>query len=267
MTDISSQTDRYRKSQWEGRVRFPKTDQDLAQNHEWCEIKENGGWNKLRFHDYDEIYQRPGLYEHLFYQMLKCRSPERVVKLLDEVRQDFDKSADSLRVIDLGAGNGIVGERLRERGVRHVLGIDIISEASQAAKRDRPKVYEDYLVADLCDLSEDTKERIVAFAPNALACVAALGFGDIPPRAYFNALSLIPEGGMLAFNIKDEFLDARHTHGFSGLIRRMVHDEIIRLEATRRYRHRINIDGEPLFYTAMIATKLKHVPESMLIEE
>ena len=47
----------------------------------------------------------------------------------------------------------------------------------------------------------------------------------------------------------------------------MVHDEVIRLEATRRYRHRINIDGEPLFYTAMIATKLKPVPESMLVEE
>lgn len=267
MIDVSGQTDRYRKSQWEGRVRFPKTDQDLAQNHEWCEIKEDGGWSKLRFHDYEEIYQRPGLYEHLFYQMLKCRSPERVVKLLDEVRRDFDKSVDSLRVLDLGAGNGIVGERLRERGVQHVLGIDIISEASLAAKRDRPRVYADYLVADLCAFSDEARERIQAFNPNVLACVAALGFGDIPPRAYFNALSLIPEGGMLAFNIKDEFLDSSHVHGFSGLIRRMVHDEVIRLEATRRYRHRLDINGEPLFYTAMIATKLETVPEAMLVEK
>ena len=90
-------------------MRFPKTDEDLPQNHEWCEIKENGGWNKLRFHDYDEIYQRPGLYEHLFYQMLKCRSPERVVKLLDEVRQDFDKP------VGLAARAGF-GCRKRHRG-------------------------------------------------------------------------------------------------------------------------------------------------------
>ena len=265
MTDISTNTDRYRQVLWEGRVRFPKTEGELPQNREWCEIREGDGWSRLRFHDYAEIYQRPGLYEHLFYQMLKCRSPEKVVKLLEEIRQDLDKPAASLRVLDLGAGNGIVGERLREHGVRHVLGVDLLSEAREAAKRDRPKVYDDYITTDLCELNDETRKRLEAFAPNTLTCVAALGFGDIPPRAYFNALSLIPDGGMLAFTIKDEFLDARLAHGFSALIHRMTHDKVIRVEMTRRYRHRLGVDGEPLFYTAMVATKLKTVPESMLV--
>jgi len=40
-----------------------------------------------------------------------------------------------------------------------------------------------------------------------------------------------------------------------------------RLEATRRYRHRLSASGEPIYYTAMVATKLKEIPDSILVEE
>jgi hypothetical protein len=73
-------------------------------------------------------------------------------------------------------------------------------------------------------------------------------------------------GGMLAFNIEEDFLDARYTHGFSELIRRMMAGKIIRVEATRRYRHRLSAAGEPIYYTAMVATKLAEIPEAMLVD-
>ena len=50
---------------------------------------------------------------------------------------------DSLAVLDVGAGNGMVGEQLKCSGVKRSL-VDIIQEAKQAALRDRPGIYKEY---------------------------------------------------------------------------------------------------------------------------
>ena len=205
------------------------------------------------------------MYEYLFYDLLQCQSPKRVVGLLQDVRADQD-APEPLRVIDLGAGNGIVGDELRRIGAAGVIGLDILQEARAAAQRDNPEVYSDYIVADMTEPRAEIDRRLRALRPNALTCVAALGFGDIPPKAYHRAAGYVAPGGLLAFNIKDEILDVRYTYGFSELMRRMVNEGIVRLEATRRYRHRLAANGEPIYYTAMVATKLAVIPASMLVE-
>jgi len=250
---------------WKDRLRLPQLGQTVPQDAEWCEIYDEGKWRRLRFHDYDEIFERPGLYEYLFYDLLRCQSPQRVVGLLQEVRADLHVS-EPLRVIDLGAGNGIVGDELRRIGAVAVAGVDILEEARTAAQRDFPQVYSDYYVADMTDPSAAVDRGLRALRPNALACVAALGFGDIPPMAYHSAVGYVAIGGFLAFNIKAEFLDVRYTHGFSELIRRMVTAGVVRIDATCRYRHRLSAGGEPIFYTAMIATKMAEIPAIMLVE-
>jgi hypothetical protein len=252
--------------EWQNRLRLPPQGERLPQDAEWCEIREAGGWRRLRFHDYGEIYVRPGLYEYLFYDLLACQSPRKVVGLLGEVRAEQDRKAP-LRVIDFGAGNGLVGKELRRIGAVEVVGVDILEEARAAARRDLPGVYSDYLVADMTRPDADVDRRLRALRPNALSCVAALGFGDIPPAAYHRAAGYVAPGGLLAFNIKEEFLDARYTYGFSEMMRRMLNDGIVRLEATRRYRHRLSAGGDPIYYTAMVATKLKEIPAGILVEE
>jgi len=251
---------------WEKCLRLPPDGTHRAQDSEWCEIRENGHWRRLRFHDYGEIYDRPGLYEYLFYQLLECQSPQRVVGLLGEVRADAGER-EPLRAIDFGAGNGLVGEELRRIGAAEIVGVDILDKARAAAKRDLPSVYNDYLVADMTAPDAAADRRLRRLRPNALTCVAALGFGDIPPKAYHTAASYVSIGGLLAFNIKEEFLDARYTHGFSELMRRMLNEGVVRLEATRRYRHRNSAAGEPIYYTAMVVTKLKEIPEAFLVAE
>ncbi len=266
MTEAIAVSTISRMHDWDDRLRIPEKSATLSQDAEWCEIREGGSWRRLRFHDYAEIYERPGLYEFLFYELLQCQSPRRVVGLMGEVRAD-QGTREPLRVIDLGAGNGIVGQELRAIGAAEIVGIDIIDEARMAAERDLPEVYDDYLVADMTAPDEAARKRLRALRPNALTCVAALGFGDIPPAAYRHAANFVAPGGLLAFNIKAEFLDARYTHGFSEMMRRMVNDGVVRLEATRRYRHRLSAGGDPIYYTAMVATKLKDIPESFLVEE
>lgn len=247
------------------RLRFPApgergTDGRVDQDEEWCEVQIEGAWRRIRFHDYHEVYGVPGLYEALFARRLKCSSPERVVDLFDDVLGDFSQDASDLRVLDIGAGNGMVGEELRRIGAPDLLGIDIIPEAKEAAERDRPDVYRDYLVADLTALDDGRRSRIATFRPNAMSVVAALGYGDIPTEAFLSAASFIPDGGWIVFNIKEDFLrERRDESGFSRLIRRLQAEEKIEIQAMRRYRHRLSMQGDPLHYVAIVAMKKGHL--------
>lgn len=251
--------------QWRERLRFPRLPGALPQDAEFCEVREGERWKRLRFHDYAEIYERPGLYEYIFYDVLKCDSPRRVVNLLAEVHAET-RPDEPLRVIDLGAGNGMVGRELRRIGARRLVAIDILEAARAAACRDLPGVYDEYLVADMTRPPSEVGACLRALRPNVLVCVAALGFGDIPPRAWQQAVNFVAPGGLLAFNIKEEFLDARYTYGFSELVRRMIAGKVARVEASRRYCHRLSVTGEPLYYTAMVVTKLAEIPESMVVD-
>jgi hypothetical protein len=254
------------RSEWTHRVRLPSSSTRLEQDEEWCELEEGGSWRRVRFHSYAEMFTRPGLYEHVFYGLLECCSPERVASMLEQWVRESGGSPHEHRVVDLGAGNGMLGEELRARGFGKILAIDLLEEAEAAAQRDRPRVYDDYLVADLVKYDADVRARIEAFAPTCVCCVAALGFGDIPPLAWFNALSALPVGQPLAFNIRADFLDPRYSFGFSELVRRMTAANVIRIESMQRYKHRLNVHGDPLWYTAVVATKLEHVPQDMLVE-
>jgi hypothetical protein len=70
--------------------------------------------------------------------------------------------------------------------------------------------------------------------------------------------------GWLAFNIKQDYTEARDQSGFCRLIKRLSDEEIIRIDAFRRYRHRLSMTGEPLYYVAMVACKLRDVPDALL---
>lgn len=247
-------------------LRFPKPETGLDQDEEWCEVFLDGAWKRFRFHDYPGIYGVPGLYERLFYKTLRCCSPRRVVSMLRDSLRDHRCPPEKLRVLDVGAGNGLVGQRLHEIGVSRIVGIDIIPEAAEAAMRDRPDLYDDYIVADLTKLTPKQRTQLESEKFNAMTSVAALGFGDIPSAAFAQAFNLVANGGWVAFNIKDEFLGGRDTTGFSRLIRAMTQQDIIELQSFRRYCHRLSIAGERLFYAAIIARKLRDVPESIVAD-
>lgn len=249
-----------------GPIRFPGAEGDgtLDQDAEWCEVEIAGEMRRIRFHDYHEIYAIPGLYERLFYDRLACCSPCRVTTLLEELVNEAGETMKSLRVLDVGAGNGMVGDELHDRGSTEIVGIDIIPEAREAARRDRPNIYGDYHIADLTALDEPTEEAIRHRRLNAMTTVAALGFGDIPAPAFLKALDLIETPGWVAFTIKEDFLTGQETTGFSALIHDLTNRGIIRPEAYRRYQHRLGIDGQPLYYVAMVARKLIDVPDDLL---
>jgi SAM-dependent methyltransferase len=232
----------------------------LSQDREWCVVEVSGRWKKIRFHDYDEIYGIPGLYETLFYDVLGCDSPRKITGMLQRCIQESRVAPGDLRVLDLGAGNGMVAEELARLGIRRIVGVDIIRAAAEAARRDRKGLYDDYFVLDMTEPSETDLSRFECFELNCLTCVAALGFGDIPPAAFANAYNLIAQRGWVAFNIKSDFLDARDPCGFAGLIRRMIDEGVMSIRTGQQYEHRLATNGNPLPYTAFVGTKKRDVP-------
>ncbi|HEV2787182.1 MAG TPA: class I SAM-dependent methyltransferase, partial [Solirubrobacteraceae bacterium] len=118
---------------------------ELDQDEEWCEVETaDGQRRRIRFHDYAEIYNMPGLYERLFAERLDCTSPRVVTDLLGDAMRDAGARPERLSALDFGAGNGMVGELLAELSIGEIVGVDLLPEARDAAHRDRPGLYEAY---------------------------------------------------------------------------------------------------------------------------
>ena len=238
------------------RIQFPKKEAyNLNQDEAYFYLQGAGKQRKIRFHDYDEIYQIPGLYEQIFYDRLKCSSPSKVTSILKAAINQSEENFTELRVLDLGAGNGMVGEELKKYGVSRLIGVDIIPEAKDAIIRDRPGLYDAYYVEDFTNLDDDKKEDILSWQCNCMVTVAALGFGDIPTKAFIEAFNIIKSEGWIAFNIKETFLDSSDDSGFSRMIRELIFSEYLDIYYLERYRHRLSIEGEPLYYFAIAGRK------------
>lgn len=250
-------------------VRLPEIDGAVPdQDAEWCEVRVGEDVQRLRFHDYAEIFSVPGLYEQLFYEKLECSSPETVRGLLEDVLDERSTPASDLVVLDVGAGNGMVGEELADLGAGAIVGVDILEEAAVAAERDRPGVYDDYRVLDLTDPPAPDDAALAAAGFNCLTSVAALGFGDIPPAAFAQAFDYVEDGGLVAFTIKERFVQPRKDEsGFSRLIRKMHEEDMMQTLVEHRYRHRLSVSGEPLHYLAYVVQKQSSDVASELLVE
>ena len=241
-------------------VHLPADPAGLDQDAEWCILETKGQRRRILLHDYDELYRIPGAYEQLFYEQLRCDSPRVVCSLLAEVVTEQGRSFEDLRILDVGAGNGMVGERLADMGAETLVGVDIIEEALEATERDRPGVYDDYRVVDLTNVDPVDDAAFREQDLNALVTVAALGFGDIPPPAFAQAYDYVAEGGLIAFNIKDRFLADDDKSGFRRLVEGLADEGLMVPLAERRYRHRLSTAGKPLHYVAHVAQKRADVP-------
>lgn len=247
-------------------ITLPPRQKALGQDEEWCEVVLDGESERLRFHDYDRIFDQPGLYEQLFYDTLKCDSPRVIRDLLSDalVKTGFEPS--SIRLLDVGAGNGMVAEEIRDLGASTAVGVDILPEAKDAALRDRPDVYDAYEILDLTALTEEQREGLLAHRLNTMTVVAALGFGDIPCHAFTEALRVIKTPGWLAFNIRDAFVQGTDDSGFARLVRTCFDEGYLKPVAQRTYTHRLAASGKPLEYVAFVAEKTAEIPERLVAE-
>jgi hypothetical protein len=236
-------------------VTYPGKECMVEQNEEYFDLLTDEGRERIRIHEYDRVYDVPGLYEEVVYNKLQCDSPQVITDLLKTSMQVYHDMNEPLRVLDFGAGNGIVGECLQEAvPTESIVGVDIIEEAKKAVQRDRPDIYDDYYVMDLSEVDEGDKQKLNRWNFNALVTVAALGFGDIPTQAFVNAFNLIDNNSWVVFNIKDRFFSADDETGYSDMLQQMIGNSL-NVVKKHHYCHRLSMAGKPLHYYAIVGRK------------
>jgi hypothetical protein len=207
----------------------------------------------VHLHDYERIYEEPGLYEHIVQRLLRCRSPQiatdGLAQALDRLRLD----PAEIVLLDLGAGTGIVGELSSGLGVRTVIGVDALEAARAACLRDRPRIYRDYLVGDLAAPSPELLARLRRHRPTALISAGAFGGTHAPPAALLNALALLPTGAPVVFTIDERWMQTDGPGGFRAAVSRLLASGGLRLVLRSRFQHRRSTTGNPIHYELVVA--------------
>ena len=209
---------------------------------------------------------------------------------------------DPLDILDVAAGNGIVGAELRQQlaekpGIRRLIATDLLESARSAALRDRPDVYDDYVVADL---TQPHGSGIPSSLDVVTICAAlGPGDGDLPLEAVDGAITLLREGGLLALTVNargqsaatslrwQNFLASVNGSGgshvrhfsyfsqyhfrlqayFSGL--NLLYSDAdsesyqwgyLEVVARKSYKHRKNVQGKWMEYMALIYKKKEPEP-------
>lgn len=236
-------------------VRLPADVNGLTLNNEFFYVKWQGKEQKIRLHEYGKIYKIPGLYEYVISHLLKCVSPEVVSELLIENVIQSKENPSDLIVLDLGAGSGLAAEILTYKGVKSIVGIDIIKEAAMAAQRDRPGVYDGYHIEDVCNLSNTIREKFENQRFNCLICISSLACGHILPSAFIHAFNLITNRGWIALNLLRSFFEQRGPAGPFNIFHQIIESETLKVKIIHPYHHRLLMDGTAIENVAIIGRK------------
>jgi SAM-dependent methyltransferase len=207
----------------------------------------------VHLHDYARLYAVSGLYEHVVQELLSCRSPQVAAASLERAVQRLDLEPQRLRVLDLGAGTGIVGALLRDLGFSEVIGLDALAEARVACLRDRPGVYADYLVGDLADPAPELSARLRRLRPGALIAAGAFGGTHAPARALVSALALLPRGAPVVFTIDQRWVGTDEPGGFRTPIAELTASGELSLLERTTFQHRLSTTGTPIHYDLIAA--------------
>ena len=91
-------------------VRFPEQGTGGPDEEAFEVTFDDGRVERFTMHDYGRVYAVPGLYEEVVQRMLGCATPDVVARMV------ADAATGDVRVVDLGAGNGVSGEALAAAG-------------------------------------------------------------------------------------------------------------------------------------------------------
>ncbi|MCK9249670.1 MAG: class I SAM-dependent methyltransferase [Solirubrobacteraceae bacterium] len=218
-------------------------------------VHADGRREEMRLHEYDRVYAVPGLYEEVVQRELDCRSPATLADALVGAVDRAGGDVAAIRALDFGAGNGVVGEELRARGVTGTLvAVDAATGSREAAERDRPGQYAEYVVGDLADA--DVPRLVARHGLTCLVGAGALGLGHVSAAAFDAAWQAFPVGSWLAITVTDDVLDpdAGDLSAYVARLRAGGHgSEVVHVE---RFRHRLRMSGEPIHYHALVARRV-----------
>lgn len=190
------------------------------------------------------IWARMGTYDKL------CLTPETKYKnahdqLIAGVLSLFPHDRD-VRILDVGAGTGIIGERLRDIGFRNVDGLDASAEMLKAAEQ--KGVYKRYIHGIFTDepiagIADDTYDLIVM--------CGVCGPGAVPVEAFQEAVRIVKPNGHIVNCLRAEYLETcpEYRGRWEPFVSRLTEEGKWRLVEQHRYaNHYFHHDGLRLIH-------------------
>jgi len=77
-------------------IEYPDKSCVLDQDEEFFHVVTDDGQERIKIHEYDRVYDIPGLYEEVVYNRLQCDSPQVISDLLKDTLQDHGDGAGPL---------------------------------------------------------------------------------------------------------------------------------------------------------------------------
>ena len=233
-------------------VYFPEN-RRVSQGQESLIVEIEGKVEEIRLQDYDRIYRIPWLYDRIF-ELLGYNSPAAICEAFSKLLIKQGISPSELRVLELGAGSGIVGGHLKKMGVGYLTGIDILNSAKEAVQRDKPGLYEKYYAVDLTQLPEQIEQELKSQQYNSMVVVSATGWDHISVAGLEKALEILVPGAWVIYHTKRKQND--NSHGVSvKWIDQMIDSRRIKLQLQEPCFHRYSINKEPIYYEIIIGSK------------
>jgi predicted TPR repeat methyltransferase len=225
-------------------VHFPQQETGSPDEETFEVTFDDGRVERFTMHDYGRVYAVPGLYEEVVQRMLGCATPDKIAELLARC------ATGELRVLDLGAGNGVSGQALAAAGLRPVVAVDLEPEARAATLRDRPGLYDLVLTGDIAALDETDAAAVRALRPNALTLVGALGNDHVAPAGLAAAASLLTDDALIAYAYPDDEDDAALQAALADL------GALTELERERYVHRRTAAGGERTWEAVVVSLTL-----------
>ena len=203
----------------------------------------------------------------LFHGKLHCQSPKELVSfIVKHVKLNTSYPDEKpLRILDMGAGNGVVASEIKEQlgaQIGELVGTDILPEAREAAMRDRPGIYDQYIVADLLD--EKQQQWLGKSQFDVVVTCAALGpgWGDMPVQILLGILKLVHVGGLIGITLNERWLEKEDLspwgHFIAMLNGRSNEDwKQLRELGRKRYKHRLDVRGKWIWYICLVFEKVE----------
>lgn len=214
----------------------------------------DGSEERFRLHEYERVYAIPGLYEEVVQRRLLSASATVLAERLIACAAAAGVEPSELAVFDLGAGNGVSGAELRARGVGTIVASDGIEEAREAALRDRPGLYAEYLVGDTDDLPQ-IPALIREHRLNALVAAGALGLGHISAASFHRLWRAFPPGAWFSVSLHEDLAEPGGSDFGDYLAGFETREDGGEILVRERFRHRLTMAGEPITYVAIVARK------------
>ncbi len=214
----------------------------------------DGRREHMRLHEYGRVYAVPGLYEEVVQKRLECASPAALSKALVKHVSQCGEDSSALRLLDIGAGNGVVGEELRKLGVNGTfVGMDNESGARDAAERDRGGLYVEYLIGDLAELS--ISSVVEKHNLTGMVGAGALGLGHVSARDLNATWQQFRPGAWLAVTLPENIVNADRNELSEYIAALRAGEENTEVIEFSRFRHRFRMSGEPIYYYLMVARR------------